>query len=198
MGSVYLAHDPAIDRQVAIKTITLSDSGDYQNELRQRFLREARAAGRLQHPNIIAVFFAEQGHRSRLHGLIHRHQPGLYRAVASYLGIDDRFNGLHLLRGHRLEVGEVEAQSLRIHQRALLFHLITQNLAQRPVQKVGRGVIAHGWFSVMHAIDAEHPPVPFGHAAGAHHASMEMETSFLLILPTTLETTRNYRQRSTQ
>jgi len=57
MGSVYLAHDPAIDRQVAIKTITLADSGDasLQQEHRQRFLQEAQAAGRLQHPNIISV-----------------------------------------------------------------------------------------------------------------------------------------------
>ncbi len=59
MGSVYLAHDPAIDREVAIKTITFaaSDSGDpsMQEERRKRFLREAQAAGRLQHPNIISV-----------------------------------------------------------------------------------------------------------------------------------------------
>lgn len=57
MGSVYLAHDPAIDREVAIKTITFADAGDpsMQEERRQRFLQEAQAAGRLQHPNIISV-----------------------------------------------------------------------------------------------------------------------------------------------
>lgn len=55
MGTVYLAHDPAIDRQVAIKTVCLdNDSNDLINQ-RQRFFLEAQAAGRLQHPNIIAV-----------------------------------------------------------------------------------------------------------------------------------------------
>jgi hypothetical protein len=53
MGVVYRATDPSIGRQVAIKTMT----GDFlkDNELRLRFLREARSAGQLQHPNIVTV-----------------------------------------------------------------------------------------------------------------------------------------------
>jgi serine/threonine protein kinase len=53
MGVVYRAKDPGIGRQVAIKTM----SGDFlqDNELRLRFLREARSAGQLQHPNIVTV-----------------------------------------------------------------------------------------------------------------------------------------------
>ena len=53
MGSLYLARDPAIDRLVAIKL--LRDDFDNQ-ELRERFAREARSAGRLRHPNIVVVF----------------------------------------------------------------------------------------------------------------------------------------------
>jgi predicted Ser/Thr protein kinase/tetratricopeptide (TPR) repeat protein len=53
MGSLYLARDPAIDRLVAIKL--LRDDFDSQ-ELRERFAREARSAGRLRHPNIVVVF----------------------------------------------------------------------------------------------------------------------------------------------
>jgi len=53
MGSVYLARDPAIDRLVAIK---LLKEGFDNAELRERFMREARSAGRLRHINIVTIF----------------------------------------------------------------------------------------------------------------------------------------------
>jgi len=53
MGSLYLAHDPAIDRQVAIKVL-LADADN--SEFRERFAREAQSAGRLHHPNIVSIF----------------------------------------------------------------------------------------------------------------------------------------------
>jgi HAMP domain-containing protein len=53
MASVYQAHDPGIGRDVAIKFLhsTLCEDAD----CRARFLREARAAGGLSHPNIVTV-----------------------------------------------------------------------------------------------------------------------------------------------
>ena len=54
MGVVYSAIDPGLGRPVAIKTMSIADS-THEAELRLRFLREAQAAGRLQHPNIITV-----------------------------------------------------------------------------------------------------------------------------------------------
>ena len=58
MGRVYLAEDPAIGRQVAIKTVRgdLQLSESKRRAYLERFSREARAAGRLSHPNIVAVF----------------------------------------------------------------------------------------------------------------------------------------------
>jgi eukaryotic-like serine/threonine-protein kinase len=53
MGLVYMAHDPVLDRKVAIKQMT-AEIADNQ-ELRQRFYIEARAAARLNHPNIITI-----------------------------------------------------------------------------------------------------------------------------------------------
>jgi tetratricopeptide (TPR) repeat protein len=53
MGAVYLARDPAIDRLVAVK---LMRGEAPTGELRERFLREARAIGRLQHPNIVTIY----------------------------------------------------------------------------------------------------------------------------------------------
>ena len=52
MGRLYLAQDPEIDRQVVIKTL----DRDCSAEQKQRFLREARAAGRLTHPNVVSIF----------------------------------------------------------------------------------------------------------------------------------------------
>jgi formylglycine-generating enzyme required for sulfatase activity/tRNA A-37 threonylcarbamoyl transferase component Bud32 len=58
MGVVYKARDPNIDRVVAIKIITPEAGMDpaKAKELQDRFQREARAAGRLQHPNIVAIY----------------------------------------------------------------------------------------------------------------------------------------------
>lgn len=54
MGVVWRAQDPVLGRTVAIKTISASLGSD--NENKERFLREARAAAQLNHPNIITVF----------------------------------------------------------------------------------------------------------------------------------------------
>lgn len=57
MGAVYVARDPAMDRIVALKTIhTQALSGPQAGEYRERFFREARAAGRLAHPGIVQMF----------------------------------------------------------------------------------------------------------------------------------------------
>ena len=57
MGVVYAGHDPDIDRQVAIKTVHrhLIDAAESEDWL-ERFAREARAAGRVLHPNLVTVF----------------------------------------------------------------------------------------------------------------------------------------------
>jgi hypothetical protein len=58
MGRVFLAHDPQIDRKVAIKIIQsfAALGGADLEEARARFLREARAAGKLIHPGIVTLF----------------------------------------------------------------------------------------------------------------------------------------------
>ncbi len=58
MGLVYKALDPDIDRTVAVKVVNFGAAGQSQEEenLRLRFLQEAKAAGRLSHPNIIAIY----------------------------------------------------------------------------------------------------------------------------------------------
>ena len=57
MGEVYRAYDPAIDRLVAIKVLRPElIAGSAADQLLERFRREARAAGRRFHPNIVAIW----------------------------------------------------------------------------------------------------------------------------------------------
>lgn len=57
MGVVYRARDPKIDRTVAIKTISVPEAkGRDIEQYRQRFFREAQAAGRLSHPGIVTIY----------------------------------------------------------------------------------------------------------------------------------------------
>ena len=57
MGEVYRAYDPVIDRLVAIKVLRRElIAGSGSEQLLERFRREARAAGRRFHPNIVAIW----------------------------------------------------------------------------------------------------------------------------------------------
>ena len=51
MGMVYLGFDPMLDRPVAIKVLKVPD-----DETRRRFLREARLAAKVHHPNIVSIY----------------------------------------------------------------------------------------------------------------------------------------------
>src|SRR5262245_21247022 len=62
MGTVYLGRDPNLDRQVAVKVLREALADD---ELLQRFLREARATANLRHENLVTIYEVDQ----------HDHQP---------------------------------------------------------------------------------------------------------------------------
>src|SRR5687767_11818652 len=52
MGTVYAAHDPELDRRIAVKLLR---RGMHNDEARRRFAREAQALARVSHPNVVAV-----------------------------------------------------------------------------------------------------------------------------------------------
>jgi len=56
MGRVYRARDPLIERELAIKTLNPDLPAEALAEVRERFLREARSAGKLSHPNIVTIY----------------------------------------------------------------------------------------------------------------------------------------------
>lgn len=63
MGTVYLGRDPRINREVAIKAVTYDDiePGQLMN-VKKRFFREAEAAGKLNHPNIVTIYDVGEDH----------------------------------------------------------------------------------------------------------------------------------------
>ena len=57
MGVVYRAHDPVIDRPIALKTVVLPESISEaeRDTFLKRFFQEARTAGKLNHPNVVVT-----------------------------------------------------------------------------------------------------------------------------------------------
>lgn len=92
MGEVYLGLDPSIGREVAIKTIL--PSAAQGGEAKERFAREARAAGVLNHPNLVTIYeFGED-------------QGVLYIAMEFVKGhdLDELMRDQSLTRSETLEV----------------------------------------------------------------------------------------------
>jgi serine/threonine protein kinase len=58
MGTVFRALDPVLERPVAIKTLNTDLPDDELADVRARFVREAKSAGRLNHPNIVTIYDA--------------------------------------------------------------------------------------------------------------------------------------------
>lgn len=56
MGTVYKANDPLIERTIALKTVRLDLSHQANQAFEERFYREAKSAGRLNHPNIVTIY----------------------------------------------------------------------------------------------------------------------------------------------
>src|SRR5215471_4119779 len=87
MGVVYRASDPKIDRLVAIKTISLAgQEPQEEEEYRERFLQEARAAGRLSHPGIVTIFDAGEDPKT--------HEPYLVMEYVSGQPLSKILSGL--------------------------------------------------------------------------------------------------------
>jgi len=131
MGEVFLARDPILDRPVAVKTIRMN--ADFADESQERFEREARAAGSMNHPNIVTVF--EFGVDEGLH----------YMAMEF---VDGEDLGVALRRGPQAlpELLELLAQACEglafAHDRGIIHrdikpaNILVSRLTRRPVAKL--------------------------------------------------------------
>lgn len=121
MGVVYRGVDTVLNRTVALKV--MSDAVARQQDLRDRFLREAQAAGSLQHPNVVTIFdFGEvDGHLYiameyvegiDLERLLAAHEP---LTIHQRLDIAiDVLNGLSYAHRHGIVHRDVKPANIRI------------------------------------------------------------------------------------
>jgi eukaryotic-like serine/threonine-protein kinase len=110
MGEVYLGVDPSIGREVAIKTIL--PSAAQGGEAKERFAREARAAGVLNHPNLVTIYeFGED-------------QGVLYIAMEYVRGhdLEELLQDQSLTRSECLEVLAQVCDGLGFAHRQLIVH----------------------------------------------------------------------------
>ncbi|MGH9863444.1 MAG: serine/threonine-protein kinase [Candidatus Acidiferrales bacterium] len=105
MGLVYRGRDPQIDRIVAIKTINveLLDPG-IVDEFRQRFFREAQAAGRLTHPGIVTVYDVGEDPESKTPFIVMEYVKGTTLELL--------LSGERMARAPALDLGRQIAEAL--------------------------------------------------------------------------------------
>ena len=94
----------------------------------------------LHHPDGVAVLLAEHGHSALGLGLVNGQLLGDHGIALQDGVVHQPVDLRQLLRGNGLEVGEVEAQPVRLHQGARLVHVVAQDLLQRGIQQMGGAV----------------------------------------------------------
>ena len=131
MGSVFRAKDPAMDRIVAVKTIlSAALAGELGEEYRQRFFREARAAGALSHPGIVSVF--DVGEEEGVPYLVMEFVPG--RTLADAMKRGERCSLERVC-----EIGEQIAEALGHAHRNGVIHrdIKPANILMTPAEAQG-------------------------------------------------------------
>jgi serine/threonine protein kinase len=93
MGIVWRAYDPKLDREVAIKEAVIPATADerMRKELGERFVREGRAAARLNHPGIVTIHAAD----------VYDGRPAIVMELIDGTTLTDR------IRGHRMYADQV-------------------------------------------------------------------------------------------
>ena len=106
-----------------------------------QFLAEA---GNIDHANAIAILLAEQRHGAGIERLIEIHHIGMDFDVFQDLFVHQLLNfGQFFGIGMRV-MREIEAQAIGIDDAAGLLHVRSQHFAQRRVEQMRSGVVAHG------------------------------------------------------
>lgn len=124
MGEVWLGEDPALHRQVAIKTLPLQNQND--NEFLQRFEREARAAAALNHPHILPVHdFGKQ--------MLPNGQTITY-IVMPYVGGGSLADRIETLARNKVNISPVEAINYLAQAADAIDYAHTQGVLHRDIK----------------------------------------------------------------
>lgn len=144
MGVVYLAHDARLDRPVAIKVLPPlgADPGT-----RERFVREARSAARVSHPNIVPIYRAAE-----IEGL-----PYFVMAYIEGFSLEERLgpggvlgarDGIPMLREAALALGHAHAAGV-VHRDVKPANMLIE-------RRTGRVLLTD--FGIAHAATSDHGP----------------------------------------
>src|SRR5512139_602131 len=91
--------------------------------------------------DLVAVLLLENGRRPFSHSLLECCQPGFHRQVFLDLPVDKFLDLPYFDPAERREMGEIEAQPFRRHERAGLFDMVAEDLAKRGVEEMSSGVV---------------------------------------------------------
>ena len=130
MGEVYLAEDTRLGRKVALKVPRFQALLD--NDLRRRFLREAEAAARLNHPNLVALY--EVGEENSICYLASEYCPGLTLA--------------QWLRAQPTRVAPVEAATIVLALAGGVEHAHSRGVLHRDIKPANCFISADGAMKV--------------------------------------------------
>ena len=98
----------------------------------------------LNNPHLVAVLVAEKGQRALLNRFSNPHDLRSDRVIEPYPFVDESLDFLKLYRAHRREMSEVEPQTVRRDQRAILLDMRAEDLAKCRMEQVGSRMIARG------------------------------------------------------
>jgi tRNA A-37 threonylcarbamoyl transferase component Bud32 len=143
MGKVYLALDPVLKRQVAIKVMGVDSQLDHarHEEYLKRFALEAQASARLSHPSIVAVYDAgeEQGlpwiafeyiDGERLEDLLRREGP---LPIESALAIGrDIASALHHAHSHHIVHRDIKPGNMLFDKKTITWKLADFGVVKAP------------------------------------------------------------------
>jgi len=142
MGTVYLGRDPKINREVAIKTLEYAEVEPAElPDVKNRFFREAEAAGNLSHPNIVSIYDVGEEHDMAY--------------IAMELLKGDNLTWV-CVKGHLLPVPEVLAVMADVT--AALDYAHTQGVIHRDIKpanimRLEDGRVKVTDFSIAHVMD---------------------------------------------
>ncbi len=144
MGTVFLAHDSVMDRRVAVKILRLPEglSDQAREEAVQRFYREARLAGRLIHPNIIATFDIDR--------------DGAYQFISMEL-VEGRTLAETLEEGHPIEPAAAVSIALRVCRALEFAHsrgVVHRDIKPGNIFVCGEDEVKVGDFGIARSMDS--------------------------------------------